>query len=297
MKPIYKKCFLRMLLFLVYGFLGAWLFSLIEERDEPYAVTSNRRLELRRKEMKNKYNLTNSTDFDKFVAIVSEASQLKKKMDWTVLNGCEFTYTAITTVGYGNITPQTILGQVLTIPYCTIGLPISMVALKTAGEVLAILMHNMAKILDKRVLRQKRPKQSIFKCFAMIISWIIVLVGILATAEMYLDGWTFHEGLYSWFITFTTIGLGDYVPFQNFKNQKAGQSAWALILFGATFTVPYIIGLCLVSCLLNLLVEHSESIKVSFCVICSSSVNNHEVEAAISNDVKLNSITCRRFSV
>lgn len=52
--------------------------------------------------MKSKYNMTNSTDFDKFVEIVSKASQLKMKLDWTVLNGCDFTYTALTTVGKNN---------------------------------------------------------------------------------------------------------------------------------------------------------------------------------------------------
>lgn len=49
--------------------------------------------------MKNKYNISNSTDFDTFVEKAFTASQLMSKMDWTFLNGCGFTFAAITTIG------------------------------------------------------------------------------------------------------------------------------------------------------------------------------------------------------
>jgi hypothetical protein len=52
-----------------------------------------------RKEMKNKYNLTNSTEFSIFVETASKATQLMNKLDWTFINGCSFAYAAITTVG------------------------------------------------------------------------------------------------------------------------------------------------------------------------------------------------------
>lgn len=177
-----------------------------------------------------------------------------------------------------------------------------MIALKTAGEVLAIFIHSLIVTLNRRVLNQEsQPKQNIFKCLTMILVWLTALICILAIADMYVEGWTFLEGVYCWFITLTTIGFGDYVPFQNFKSQT-GNSTWKVVLVGGAFTIPYIMGLCLVSSLLNLLVEYSESIKVQVykvnsCVICCSPANNNEVDAAIGDDVKLKSIASRRFSV
>jgi hypothetical protein len=52
-----------------------------------------------RKEMKNKYNLTNSTEFNIFVETASKATQLMSKLDWTFINGCSFAFATITTVG------------------------------------------------------------------------------------------------------------------------------------------------------------------------------------------------------
>jgi hypothetical protein len=49
--------------------------------------------------MMQRYNITNSTDFQAFVNRVAEATQLKKKLDWNVINGCWFAFSALTTVG------------------------------------------------------------------------------------------------------------------------------------------------------------------------------------------------------
>ncbi|XP_031553677.1 potassium channel subfamily K member 15-like [Actinia tenebrosa] len=268
MNPIYKKCLTRIGWFVAYGMLAGWLLTLVEKRDEPYAVTANRLLNELKKEMKNKYNITNSSDFDRFVEKANEASQLMRKFDWTFINGCGFAFAAITTIGYGHITPQKPLGQGLTIVLCIIGLPITMLALKTAGEVLLVSLRNLTITLEKKILRRRKPENSIFKCLLMIIFWITLLMCILATVEKYVNGWTFLEGVYCWFVTLTTIGFGDYLPLQKLYRVQEKNMIWVYAVTGIFSTLPYVMALCLVSSLLNLLVEYSEEFKMQFNTFC-----------------------------
>ncbi|XP_031553674.1 potassium channel subfamily K member 15-like [Actinia tenebrosa] len=307
MNPIYKKCLFRMFLFFGYGLIGSWLFNLIEEREEAYADIANRLLDELKEEMKNKYKMTNSTDFDKFVEKANKASQLMSKMDWTFLNGCGFTFAAITTIGYGDISPRTPLGQGLSIPFCLVGITITMLAFKTAGEVVLIGLKTITVLFEKKILRREYAKRKLLKCLFVIIFWMTFLICLLAMAETYIDGWTFLEGFYCWFITFTTIGFGDYIPFRDYRLEKKGESKWILVATGLVFTIPFVTGLCLVSSFLNLLVDSSDKIKVHFhkvtsFAVCSSNCSNTN-EASLSskevssNDINLKPISCRRCSV
>ena len=58
-----------------------------------------RLMEKLRRKMANKYNITNSTEFDDFVREASEAVQMKNKLDWTYSNACRFVVATLTTVG------------------------------------------------------------------------------------------------------------------------------------------------------------------------------------------------------
>jgi hypothetical protein len=211
-------------------------------------------------------------------------------------------------IGYGARTPRTALGQWLTIPFCLIGLPIAMLALKTAGQVILIGLKTITVLFEKKILRQQNPEHKMIKCLSMVMFWITILICILATADTYVNGWTFREGVYCWFITFTTIGFGDYIPFKRFSEvDETDKSNWILTVTWMTGTVPCVIGLCLVSSLLNLLVDCSEKIKIHFnkvssCAVCSNC--NHRSETNLgrstetaSSDIKLQSIGFRRCSV
>ena len=94
-------------------------------------------------------------------------------------------------LGYGHITPETPLGQIVTVLYTFLGVSLTMLTLKTMG---------------------KRPrnvkKKSVFVTFALMI--LTVCLGGLE--GMYVEGWTFVEGFYAWFATLSTLGYGDYVP-------------------------------------------------------------------------------------
>ena len=71
------------------------------------------------------------------------------------------------------MTPETMLGQLLTVLYALVGLPISMLALKAIGEVIASgvrsLVLKIEKLLfEKRRVHRIRTKTFLGTCLLMI---------------------------------------------------------------------------------------------------------------------------------
>ncbi|KAF7411575.1 hypothetical protein HZH66_000471 [Vespula vulgaris] len=66
----------------------------------------------------------------------SRDSEMDKRR-WTFSGSLLYSLTLITTIGYGNITPRTVWGRLITIIYALAGIPLMLVYLSTVGDVLA----------------------------------------------------------------------------------------------------------------------------------------------------------------
>ncbi len=166
-------------------------------------------------------------------------------------------------LGYGHITPKTHLGQGITIIISIIGIPIAMLAFKTSGELLAASFRFLVIKTETVMLKKAEPKHVKKKTFSVATALMVVLVILSALSSTYFEDWTFMEGLYAWFITFTTIGFGDYVQFESHARKVAqGESPkTSLLVHGIIFAVPYVVGLSLMSCILNCLVDSVDHIR------------------------------------
>ena len=84
--------------------------------------------------------------------------------------------------------------------------------------------------------------------------------------QVYLEGWTFIEGVYAWFATLSTIGYGDYVPNWSLllRCKESIQSKITLGLVISAYALPSLATLSLVSGVLSALVEAIEEFKVRF---------------------------------
>ena len=51
-------------------------------------------------------------------------------------------------IGYGHITPETPVGQLFTVVYCLVGLPICMFTLKTLGEIIAKVVNSVVLVVE-----------------------------------------------------------------------------------------------------------------------------------------------------
>ncbi|XP_032234486.2 potassium channel subfamily K member 15 [Nematostella vectensis] len=207
--------------------------------------------------MAEETNITaNATQFDYFVREAAWAMAIKQKRDWDFLGACAFTFAALLTVGYGDITPETPIGRGLTIIYCLVGLPLSVMALKTGGEAVVHLISLTEAFFYSRTCGTPPSPHSLRRCLATSVILVAVYLCLMAGLGMYLEEWSFLDSFYAWFITFSTIGFGDLVPLESFR-QRATSDA-DILFAGIAITLPYLIGFCLVSCVINLLVEVSE---------------------------------------
>ena len=182
---------------------------------------------------------------------------------WEKINALYLLQYGFLLLGFGNITPKTRLGQGLTIIVCIIGIPITMLALKTAGELLACCIRFAVVKSEAVILKRAEPEHVKKKMFIVASTLLVVLVILGSVASTFLDEWSFFEGLYVWFITFTTIGFGDYVHLESVVREvdHGETSKIYLILYGSLSVLPYLIGLSLMSCLLTCLVESIDHIR------------------------------------
>lgn len=160
------------------------------------------------------------------------------------------------------MTPDTWVGQLLTVFYGLAGLPISMLALKSLGEVIVSGVHSFVLLIEKRLfkardVRKIRQMTFLATCVLMIL---ILLLG--SVINLVAEGWSFVEGLYAWFVILSTIGFGDYIPFQSLdqRSKRGGDQEllWVFIVLLAFYTL---VGLCVVSAVLTSLVQAAEEYK------------------------------------
>ena len=166
-------------------------------------------------------------------------------------------------LGYGHITPQTPLGQGTTVIFCIFGIPITMLALKTTGELLANAIKYLVLKTETVILKRAEPKHVKKKTFFVASTLMVVLLISTGASAVYFENWTFIEGLYAWFTTFTTIGFGDYVMFESLaRNIDRGKTYEDKYVFeNLVLFIPYIVGLSLTSCLLNCVVDSIDEIR------------------------------------
>ena len=168
-------------------------------------------------------------------------------------------------VGYGWITPQTPSGQVLCIFVSLLGIPITLLTLKSVGELITKLVNAVVTKFEKKVLKRVEPKQVQSKGAVILVALAVLLMIANGFLLRHLAGWTFVEGVYFWFITFTTIGFGDYhlrqpqrikqLSFDSsgkIVNEDVDAREFVFDVLGTQLLALYfIVGLCIVASVLN----------------------------------------------
>ena len=138
-----------------------------------------------------------------------------------------------------------------------------MLALKTTGELLAACIKYLVLKTETVILKRTEPKHVKKKTFFVASTLMVFLFISTGASAVYLENWTFIEGLYAWFTTFTTIGFGDFVPFNSIiRDTGQGKaSKGEFFVQSLLFFVPYMAGLSLTSCLLSCAVESIDEIR------------------------------------
>ncbi|KAG5668279.1 hypothetical protein PVAND_016226 [Polypedilum vanderplanki] len=136
---------------------------------------------------------------------------------WTLMQAIFFASTICTTIGYGNIAPETFEGRLFCIIFAIFGLPFTLTVIADYGSLFANSVSAVAKKCKTFKFCSKDSKFRTFKGRKWLYAiGAVIFLGFYLSAGAAVfeqwEHWTFFEGFYFSFITMTTIGLGDLVP-------------------------------------------------------------------------------------
>ncbi|XP_078357345.1 potassium channel subfamily K member 15-like [Oculina patagonica] len=300
MDPLLKTVLLRSLAFLLWILFSAWLFSIVEYTDKDDVEEKYQLLLSLYDSMASKYNMT-IDEFNNFSNLAHEAL-IDPKPQWSYSAAVDFVFQSLTTIGYGYITPQTPTGQILCIFVCLLGIPMTLLTLKSVGELDAKLVNAIVTKVEKKILKRAEPKQVEVKCAVILFSTMVVTLLIAACLAMILWGYTFVEGLYFWFITLTTVGFGDFVPSRSRlvrqsiksinatenhlnKDESANVKETPAVLFlDLLFLILCMIGLVVVSGVLNSIMTALDVNEQNCRLRCIRCVPRHKRQNHVDNE-------------
>ncbi|EDO33950.1 predicted protein [Nematostella vectensis] len=263
-----KTFLIRITVLFVYSTLSAWLFYELEKQPVSNAQTADNMVNSIKLELKTKYNMSENAT-NRLVESVVEEEKVRSRPDWTFARSVFFVFVSLSTIGYGDTTPKRALTQLVFLLFCMLGLPIMMLTLKSAGEIIAAGLKYVIIFTEKHVFKKNDINARKLKLKTLILSMVIspFAIGIMAIVQSYIDEWTLIESVYAWMVTLTTIGFGDYVPCLRLgKAMEARYSEYGSITTSILMAValfPTLFLLSLVACSLSCVIDAFEVLKPS----------------------------------
>ncbi|XP_077477672.1 potassium channel, subfamily K, member 16-like isoform X2 [Stigmatopora argus] len=163
----------------------------------------------RKKERKKERRSLLEVILDAWEQGVNPSGNSTNPSNWDFSSAFFFATTVVTTIGYGNLSPSTVCGQVFCVFYALCGIPLNLAFLKQLGKCLTIHLGR----LERGVVSVVPHKQSVeaLAVSAFFLTGSLLFLVLPPLLFSYVEGWTFGEGFYFAFITLSTIGFGDYV--------------------------------------------------------------------------------------
>ncbi|NXF15982.1 KCNKH protein, partial [Rhodinocichla rosea] len=128
---------------------------------------------------------------------------------WDYSGSFFFSISAITTIGYGNLSPSTAVGRIFCIVFALFGIPLNLVLLNEIGHLMLLGVQHCACRLEEVFHWQNKASFLIKTCALVTGLLLFLLLPPLLFSDK--EGWSYEEGFYYSFITLSTIGFGDYV--------------------------------------------------------------------------------------
>ena len=150
--------------------------------------------------------------------------------------------------GYGNKTPITLGGQLFLIPFAIFGIPLAVFMLNTVGENICHFVEFVNKKIEIQFSGKHKKIGCKVKLLCSVSFLLITLLVITAGISVKVEEWNFGLGLYVWFVTFTTVGFGDYIP----GNGAHDIGSPIVIVYRVIFVI---LGLSLVSTVFNAMAD------------------------------------------
>ncbi|XP_017370781.1 potassium channel subfamily K member 17 [Cebus imitator] len=152
---------------------------------------------------------------------------------WEFVGSFFFSVSTVTTIGYGNLSPNTMAARLFCIFFALVGIPLNLVVLNRLGH---LMQQGVDRCASRLGVTWKDPgKAQWLAGSGALLSGLLLFLLLPPLLFSHMEGWSYMEGFYFSFITLSTVGFGDYVIGMNpsqryplwYKNMV---SLW--ILFG-----------------------------------------------------------------
>ncbi|XP_072937420.1 uncharacterized protein Ork1 [Epargyreus clarus] len=137
---------------------------------------------------------------------------------WDFYHSFFFSYTVVSTIGYGNLAPTTHLGRILMIFYGLFGIPINGILLANLGEYFGLQLISVYRKYKKKNEKRADNLNYFFnnlgmlgQIFLYLIPGFLFFIFLPACIFVVFEGWDYVAAVYYAFVTLTTIGFGDIV--------------------------------------------------------------------------------------
>ncbi|XP_052105245.1 potassium channel subfamily K member 12-like [Mytilus californianus] len=217
-----------------YMLVGATVFMFLERDNE---VEERKKYNDSLNLFRQKYPQINETDLQILLNAHTEAESAgfvgNKRPRWDFSGAFYFVGTVVSTIGFGMTTPRTIGGKILLIFYGFLGCAGAILFFNLFLERIITFLAYILRAIHERKLRikgidNKDRRNSHISDDEQLDTWkpsvywvmLILLLGAVVVAccasAMYypVEDWTYFEAIYFCFVTFATIGFGDYVVSQ-----------------------------------------------------------------------------------
>jgi len=198
-------------------------------------------------------------------------SEQETVASWSFGQSFFFASTVVTTIGYGHQSPLSTSGKVFCMVYALIGIPLTMLLLTAVVERLLIPTTLLLKWMNTKLGHMHTPffirVLHLFIIVVMIIGFLFLVPAAIFTALE--PKWGFSDALYYCFISLTTIGLGDFIPGDNYDQHLRP-------LYKACTTFYLLIGVTAMMLTLSVFYSIPEfDISTLFLLSCGSGVNGN----------------------
>ena len=125
-----------------------------------------------------------------------------------------------------------------------------LLTLKTAGELISRFLTYAVTRFERKVLKNEDVRHVEIKCSMLALTVMALYLSLSAAVQVIWEKWTFLDAFYAWFIAFSTVGFGDYIPFDSVVPRQDEHAITAAI-FHVVATFPALFGLGIVASVMN----------------------------------------------
>ncbi|XP_058948364.1 two pore potassium channel protein sup-9 [Pocillopora verrucosa] len=168
-------------------------------------------------ETMEKHNMTEA-EFETLAKKIREVANSHKdyhdERRWNYIDSFWFVVVLLTTIGYGDLYPVTVIGKVVCGLYAVFGIPITILLLRFIGQQMLRGERALISTIERSCLKRNGPPCHLNeKCFVFGCLYLLILILGGAGASMVTEeGWSYGGSIYFYVITFTTVGFGDMYP-------------------------------------------------------------------------------------